>query len=55
MQAEIIIIGAGMAGLMAGRVFTAAGKNVLILDKGRRIGGRMSSRRDAGLLFNHGA
>ena len=55
MQAEIIIIGAGMAGLMAGRVFTAAGKDVLILDKGRRIGGRMSSRRDAGLLFNHGA
>ena len=55
MQAEIIIIGAGMAGLMAGRVFNAAGKDVLILDKGRHIGGRMSSRRDTGLLFNHGA
>ena len=55
MQAEIIIIGAGMAGLMAGRVLAAAGKKILILDKGRRIGGRMSSRRDAGLLFNHGA
>ena len=55
MKAEIIIIGAGMAGLMAGRILSQAGRDVLILDKGRRIGGRMASRRDAGLLFNHGA
>ena len=55
MQAEIIIIGAGVAGLMAGRRLAAAGLDVLILDKGRRIGGRMASRREAGLLFNHGA
>lgn len=55
MQAEIIIIGAGVAGLMAGRRLAAAGRDVLILDKGRRIGGRMASRREAGLLFNHGA
>ncbi|MGB1908747.1 MAG: NAD(P)/FAD-dependent oxidoreductase [Candidatus Puniceispirillaceae bacterium] len=55
MKAEIIIIGAGMAGLMAGRILSQAGREVLILDKGRRIGGRMASRRDSGLLFNHGA
>lgn len=55
MQAEFIIIGAGVAGLMAGRILAAAGRDVLILDKGRRIGGRMASRREAGLLFNHGA
>lgn len=55
MQAEIIIIGAGVAGLMAGKKLAAAGCDVLILDKGRRIGGRMASRREAGLLFNHGA
>ena len=55
MKAEIIIIGAGMAGLMAGRILSQAGRDVLILDKGRRIGGRMASRRDSRLLFNHGA
>lgn len=55
MQAEIIIIGAGVAGLMAGRKLAAAGRDILILDKGRRIGGRMASRREAGFLFNHGA
>ncbi|MGB1474411.1 MAG: NAD(P)-binding protein, partial [Candidatus Puniceispirillaceae bacterium] len=35
MKAEIIIIGAGMAGLMAGRILSQAGREVLILDKGR--------------------
>ena len=55
MKAEIIIIGAGMAGVMAGSILSQAGRDVLILDKGRRICGRMASRRDSGLSFNHGA
>lgn len=55
MTQTIIIIGSGLAGLRAGRLLQNAGHQVLILDKGRRIGGRMSTRRADGFLFNHGA
>ena len=52
---EIVIIGSGLAGLAAGQLLREAGNNALILDKGRRVGGRMSTRRADGFLFNHGA
>ena len=52
---NIIIIGAGLAGLAAARRLVLAGHDVQILDKGRRIGGRISTRRAEGYLFNHGA
>ncbi|MEC7191017.1 MAG: NAD(P)-binding protein, partial [Pseudomonadota bacterium] len=52
---EIVIIGSGLAGLAAGQLLREAGHNALILDKGRRAGGRMSTRRADGFLFNHGA
>ena len=51
----IVIIGSGLAGLAAGQLLRKAGHNALILDKGRRAGGRMSTRRADGFLFNHGA
>ena len=54
-SAEIVIIGSGLAGLAAGQLLQEAGHNALILDKGRRAGGRMSTRRANGFLFNHGA
>ena len=54
-SAEIVIIGSGIAGLAAGQLLLKAGHNPLILDKGRRVGGRMSTRRAGGFLFNHGA
>lgn len=53
--ADIVIIGSGMAGLAAARHAHAAGRSVCILDKGRRIGGRVSTRRADGFTFNHGA
>ena len=53
--AEIVIIGSGIAGLAAGQLLQKAGHNPLILDKGRRVGGRMSTRRAGEFLFNHGA
>jgi len=55
MTEKIVIIGSGLAGLRAGRLLQEAGHQVMILDKGRRIGGRMSTRRADGFLFNHGA
>lgn len=52
---DIVIIGSGMAGLAAAGVARAAGRSVCVLDKGRRIGGRVSTRRADGFTFNHGA
>jgi len=54
-SAEIVIIGSGLAGLAAGQLLLECGHKALILDKGRRVGGRMSTRRAEGFLFNHGA
>ena len=52
---DFIIIGSGMAGLAAARLAVASGHSACILDKGRRIGGRVSTRRAEGFTFNHGA
>ena len=52
---DILIIGAGIAGLAAGRMAQQAGLKVMIIDKGRRVGGRVSTRRIDGFVFNHGA
>jgi renalase len=52
---DIIIIGAGISGLTAARALADAGRDVLILDKGRGIGGRIATRRADGLHFDHGA
>ena len=55
----IAIIGAGLAGLACGTRLAASGRAVVLFDKGRRPGGRMSTRRvttpagDVG--FDHGA
>jgi renalase len=54
-QTDVAIVGAGLAGLAAGRDLTAAGLDVLILDKGRGVGGRMASRRFDGAVFDTGA
>lgn len=48
------IIGAGLAGLSAALTLSAAGIPVVVRDKGRGPGGRLSSRRDGGWRFDHG-
>ena len=59
MTADVVVIGAGMAGLACARQLAAAGRAPLVLDKGRAPGGRMATRRAdcaAGpLRFDHGA
>lgn len=52
---DIIIIGAGITGLTCARRLFAAGRNVIVIDKGRGIGGRVATRRAGNLRFDHGA
>ena len=54
-EKKILIIGAGISGLLCGKRLTEAGQSVLILDKGRNKGGRLSTRRTDGAVFHHGA
>ena len=55
MPPSVLIIGAGMAGITSARVLDAAGFEVLLMDKGRAIGGRMATRRIGEATFDHGA
>ncbi len=54
-HAEVVIIGAGMSGLMAARTLHESGISVLLLDKADRVGGRMGTRRIGNGLADHGA
>jgi photolyase PhrII len=49
------VVGAGLSGLTAARILTDQGHDVVVVDKGRGAGGRMSARRDGELSFDHGA
>lgn len=40
-----VVVGAGLAGLMAARRLAATGRRVTVLDKGRSPGGRLATRR----------
>lgn len=55
MTLDVAVIGAGMAGLSAARTLEAAGHSVQVFDKGRGIGGRLSTRRTDYGAFDHGA
>ena len=51
----MIIIGSGMAGLACARRLADAGQAPIVLDKGRGIGGRVATRREGAMQFDHGA
>lgn len=59
MTERIAIIGSGLAGIAAARTLRAAGREVLLLDKGRAPGGRLATRRTevegTRLQWDHGA
>lgn len=52
---KVTIVGAGVAGLLAADELTSAGHDVLVLDKGRGVGGRLATRRIGEAVFDHGA
>ncbi|MDB9891062.1 NAD(P)-binding protein [Alphaproteobacteria bacterium] len=52
---DLLVLGSGVAGLAAARLAKNDGKSVLVIDKGRRLGGRVSTKRQDGFVFNHGA
>ena len=51
---QVIIVGAGIAGLIAARMLKEAGQPLLVLEKSLEVGGRMGTRRICGGVFDHG-
>lgn len=51
----IAIVGAGVAGLAAGRELMQAGHTVAIFEKSRGVGGRVATRRVGDFCIDHGA
>lgn len=52
---DAVVVGAGIAGLMAAERLAGRGRSVLVLDKARGVGGRMATRRLGGAVCDHGA
>lgn len=52
---RVVIVGAGMSGLVAANELRAAGVEVAVVDKGRSPGGRLATRRIGTATLDHGA
>lgn len=52
---DVAVIGAGLAGLSCAQHLHAAGHQVVMFDKARGVGGRLSTRRTEDTTFDHGA
>ena len=52
---DVVIVGAGIAGLSAAAELVASGRRVLVLEKSRGVGGRMATRRVGDAVCDHGA
>lgn len=54
MDTEVIVIGAGLAGLRAARQLSAAGRTVVVLEADDEVGGRVRTERVDGFLVDRG-
>lgn len=54
-QQSVLVIGAGLSGLLAAQQLNAAGHAVTIVDKGRTVGGRLATRQMGPGYADHGA
>ncbi len=52
---RIIVVGAGLSGLMAAHELVRSGHDVVVFDKGRGVGGRLATRRIDDATLDHGA
>jgi renalase len=53
-RARIVVVGAGVSGLTAARLLSES-FDVVVVDKGRKVGGRLATRRVGDATFDHGA
>ena len=54
-RADVVVIGAGTAGISAARIFQQNGLEVVVIDKSRGLGGRAATRRFECGPVDHGA
>ena len=54
MEKDVIIIGAGLAGLTAAKVLKQAGKSVLVIESSNAVGGRVQTDEVNGFLLDRG-
>ena len=54
-ESDILILGAGISGLLCATELQKTGLRVSVVDKGRGVGGRMATRRMGGGRLDHGA
>ena len=52
---RVVVVGAGIAGLMAAQSLSKSGHVVVVVDKGRSPGGRLATRRIDDATLDHGA
>jgi len=52
---DVMIVGGGMAGLMAANILTDKGIDCIVVEKGKSVGGRLATRRIGPGVADHGA
>jgi renalase len=52
---RVVVVGAGISGLVAARSLVTSGAEVVVVDKGRSPGGRLATRRIGTATLDHGA
>ena len=53
-ECDVVVVGAGLAGLRAAQVLNDAGRHVVLLDADDHVGGRLSSRTVDGYVLDEG-